>query len=282
MSVVAQGQLPRNAGADKKGDSFPSAWDHFSVDVSIRRLRVNGDGKPSDVTEPEMAYRWERRQTGGGWATTLTVLPGAAPVAQSTDGRREIERSDRAVARIEDDEDGTPLRFYDARGRKIDVPTFETLKEQGQAELVVPKELDPLTSLTRSPRPPSAGRDWIEGLVVTKARKDARKRAIEGKFGRARAEVQGLDQFLTAGPEGQQELLVDRTFQVPVEINVMRDGALVSHTRIAYEPGPGDALIRRSVRIEEAAPAGKERNTERTVTDLQFTNLRLEKKGGSR
>jgi hypothetical protein len=258
------------------------AWDHFSVDVSIRRLRLDSGGKQAGPTAPDVTYRWERRQKGGGWATTMTVLSGGSAVVQSADGPRALEPSDRAVARIEDDEDGTPLRFYDARGRKIEVPTFEELRKRSPAEPSFGRELEALNSLSPSPRPPSPGRDWADAIVVHKSRKDVRKKSIEGRFGRARSEVRGLDQFLTAGPDGQKELLVDRGFQVPVEVNVMKDGALVSHTRIAYEPAADDVLIRRSVRIEEAAPEGADGKAGRTVSEIQFTNLRLEKKGGSR
>jgi hypothetical protein len=282
MSVVARGQLPRNAGAEKRGDSLTNAWDHFSVDVSIRRLRLDGDGRRSGPAEPDLTYRWERQQKGVGWSTTMTVLPGAAPVVESIDGPRALKPMDRAVARIEDDEDGTPLRFYDARGRKIDVPSFEDLRKRSAGEPSFARELEALGSIASASRPPSPGREWVDALVVPKARKDARKRSIEGKFGRARGEVRGLDQFLTAGPDGQQELLVERAFQVPVEINVMKDGTLVSHTRIAYEPGADDVLIRRSVRIEEMTPGGADGKPGRTVSEIQFTNLRLEKKGGSR
>jgi hypothetical protein len=282
MSVVAQGQLPRNVSTDRQGDRVAAGWDHFSVDVSIRRLRLDSGGKPSGPAEPDVMYRWERQQKGGGWATTMTVLPGAAPVVQSIDGPRALKPSDRAVARIEDDEDGTPLRFYDARGGKIDVPTFEDLRNSSPVEPSFGRELEALKSIASAPRPPSPGREWVDALVVPKAKTDARKRSLEGKFGRSRGEVRGLDQFVTAGPDGQQEILVERAFQVPVEINVMKDGALVSHTRIAYEPGADDVLIRRSVRIEEAAPGGADGKSGRTVSEIQFTNLRLEKKGGSR
>src|SRR5262245_47514927 len=172
MSVVAQGQLPRNAGVEKKGDSVTSAWDHFSVDVSIRRLRVDSEGKPSGPIQPDVAYRWERQQKGGGWATTLTVLPAEEPVVQSIEGPRALKHSDRAVQRIEDDEDGTPLRFYDARGKKIDVPTFDEVRKGGRSEESFGRELDALKSITPFPRPPSPGRDWIDTLVVQKTKKE--------------------------------------------------------------------------------------------------------------
>jgi hypothetical protein len=281
MSVVAQEQRPR-AGGEEKSDILMNGWDHFSVDVWIRRQRLDGSGKPSGPKEPDVAYRWERQQKGSGWNTTMTILSSEAPVVQSIEGPRELKGSDRAVARIEDDEDGTPLRFYDARGRRLEVPGFDALAKHGEFGAAVTRGRETLESLTPMPRPSSASRDWIEGLVVPKAKKDARRKSVEGKYGRARGQVRGLDQFLTAGPDGQQELLVDRTSHVPVEINLMKDGALVSQTRIAYEPGPDESLIRRSVRIEQVAPDRKDGNEGRTVSEIQFTNLRLAKKGGAR
>jgi hypothetical protein len=53
-------------------------------------------------------------------------------------------------------------------------------------------------------------------------------------------------------------------------------------TAIAYEQA-GDALLRRAVRTEQATGHGKiDGFGDRVVSEIQFSNLQLQKKGGSR
>jgi hypothetical protein len=63
---------------------------------------------------------------------------------------------------------------------------------------------------------------------------------------------------------------VDPAWAVPVEVNIVRDGALAMHTAITYA-GPADgALVRQRIQSTRlAGPAG-----ERATIDLQFTNVR--------
>jgi hypothetical protein len=70
------------------------------------------------------------------------------------------------------------------------------------------------------------------------------------------------------------EILVDPDASLPVEVNALRDGALVTHTTFAYAPYAGGVLARRLLHAEAAMPdsaAG-----DRLVTDVEMTHLSVE------
>jgi hypothetical protein len=279
-TVFAQGSLA--AAPAKEAADVPEGWNEFSVDISIRRSRVDKDGKPKGPAEPDQTYRLQREQTGAGWKTVFTRTSAAKPVVHSVEGRRELDlASDVVPVRIEDDEDGTPLRFYNARGKRLDPASLDELKRKGLPDFTAPFPLDriPKTGSSDVRRP--VGREFAEAFVTTKDKKDKRQKAFEQKFGKARGQVRGLDQFRIPEADGEAEVLVDREFNVPLEMNQIRQGALVSRTVVGYERTPADALVRRSIRTEQVIP--DERNEgDRLISDVQFTNVRFAKKGGAR
>lgn len=284
---------------DKAGTGTPAdAWDTFSVDVSVRTTQVDKTGAAKSKAE-ELRYRLQREQTPGGWKTTVTMGDRAQPVARSFDGDRPISiNQDLLPARMEDDEDGTPVRFYNARGARIDL---DGLKRQsvGMAAADNLPELLPSTT----PRQRVTGREWLDAFVVPKEKKDQRKRALELKLGRKRGDLRGLDRFVLASANGQQEVLVDSEAGVPVEINLAKDGTLINHTTMTYEPRPDGSLVRRAVRSEQLIERSKQATDgdaerkdkqkdeqkhlapdagDRLVSEIEFANLRLERKGGAR
>jgi hypothetical protein len=248
------------------------------VDIAIRRSRVSKDGTPKKPSGQPAAYRWQRSHTPNGWKSSITTLTRAKPVAKSLDGTRELESASVLMpVRIEDDEDGSPVRFYNGQGKQIELPTRDDLKRRGLPEL-------PIVS---PPAPPDAplrrvtGRDWLDVFVARKDKKDKRRKGLEDKFGRARGQIRGLDRFLAPAPDGEDEMLVDQEFGVPVEVNRTRKGALVSHTTVGYERTSADAVVRRSMRTEQLLDDGDDAG-DRLIADFEFTNLRVERKDGSR
>jgi hypothetical protein len=179
--------------------------------------------------------------------------------------------------RIEDDEDGSPLRFYNARGTEIKLPSKQELKKRGVPDLPVAGP----APAAGEPRPRVTGREWAETFVVPKEKSDKRKKGLEQKLGKTRGTVRGFDQFLIPVPDGQQEVLADPEFGVPVEMNQTKKGALASHTKLEYERTGPDRLTRRKMRTEQAL-ADREDSGDRLVSEVEFTNLRFEKKGGSK
>ena len=279
LSAATAAQNARPGMTVKDGAGSPDEWDTFSVDIAVSRSHVGKDGKPKKPAGSPTTYRWQRNQTANGWKTSITTVAQVKPVVKALDGVRELELADDlGPVRIEDDEDGSPVRFYDARGRQIDVPSRADLKRRGLPELTLAR---PAMSADAPPRRRTTGRDWLDTFVVHKGKKDKRRKGLENKFGRARGQVRGLDRFLTPSADGEDEVLVDQEFSVPVEMNRVRKGALVSHTTLGYERTAGDALVRRSMRTEQIIDDGEDAG-DRLVADVQFANLRIERKEGSR
>ena len=279
VTAAATAQSARPGATTKDKASPPDGWDAVSVDISVSRSHVGKDGKPKKKAGgPPAKYRWERSQTTNGWRTSITTLSQGKAAVKSLDGVHQIEPpSDLVPVRIEDDEDGTPVRFYNARGKEIAAPSRDELRKRLPA-LAVPRPPAPADAQRRRH---VTGRDWLDTFVVHKAKKEKRRKGLEDRFGRSRGQVKGLDRFLTASNDGEDEVLVDQEFGVPVELNRVRKGALVSHTTLEYERAADDALVRRSMRTEQTIDEGPDAG-DRLVADVQFENLRIEKRGGSR
>jgi hypothetical protein len=247
-------------------------WNTFSADITIRHSRIKSDGRPEAGAAPVMRYRWERRLTGAGWKSTMTFEKEAPVSVQIPAGRKQIENPF-AIARVEDDEDGTPLRLFDRAGKRVQVPSELQLHHQFN-RLPGPLVADE-TAVASAVRPRAFGREWSEAILATPSKAAARRAALERRFGRAAGRVRALDRFVSTRDQDTTEVLADPQSSLPVEINVVRRQALVSHTTMGYVRGEGGTLIRRSLRIERANPdaAG-----DRTATDVEISNVRLEEK----
>jgi hypothetical protein len=264
--------LEREGFSRASAASAAETWNTFSADITIRHARVKADGRPAGGSTPAMRYRWERRLTGAGWKSTMTFENETPVSLQSQGGRKQIENPF-AIARIEDDEDGTPLRLFDRAGERVHVPSELQLRRQFNR---VPGPLVANeTALATAVRPRTFGREWTETILATPSKAAARRTALEHRFGRPAGMVRALDRFVSTHDQETTEVLADPQSALPLEINVVRSQALVSHTTMGYVRGEGGALIRRSLRIERAIPdtAG-----ERTTTDVEINNVRLEEK----
>jgi hypothetical protein len=90
-----------------------------------------------------------------------------------------------------------------------------------------------------------------------------------------RGRVRGLDRFVATEADQSREVLVDPSSALPIEMNLMRGGTLVSHRTMRYEAGPGGTLVRRAMRSERlVSPV----SGERAVVDTEFTSVRLERR----
>lgn len=259
-----------------QGLSPGDAWDTFSADITIRRHLLTGDGKAS-AEAPTVRYRWTRSERAGGWKSIIEVTGLTAPTIRSAKGPVLLAQP-ASVVRIEDDEDGTPLRVFDRRGQPMRLPSVHDRQVLGapvEGSLRVPAlpELAHPDARRRADR----GRDWVDAFIALPDRKTVRRDALTRRFGRAAGRVRNLDRFVTAEGAHTMEVLADRTSAVPLEINVARDGILVARSTLAYEPGSGGTLRRRAVHTEQRLSNGTD---QRTVALVELSNLRLEQRGG--
>jgi hypothetical protein len=106
--------------------------------------------------------------------------------------------------------------------------------------------------------------------VADPGRKAARRTALERANGAPRERVRGLDRFVSHKGDTAIETLVDPAWVVPVEVNIVRDGALAMHTVITYAGGADGALVRQRLQSTRLAGSAGERAT----VDMQFSNVR--------
>ena len=113
-------------------------------------------------------------------------------------------------------------------------------------------------------------------LLVTQKDRGSRLNDLTSEYGPAAGKVQGLGRFMRVGDGSLQEVLVDEALVVPIQVNVGRDGALVSRTSYGYAPlgTSGDYLCER-ITTEELAPGA---NGTRAIVEMSSIKLRLERR----
>ena len=229
-------------------------WNTLTLDVSVKRQHLTKSGVIIGAPTPTATYRLERSNRIGGWKTVITVLSVDRASTYALTGAVTAP-APFPIARIEDDEDGTPVRAYDTRGRlvkpiaaPVGVPTFAPAR--------------------------SGGREWIEAFVVTPAGKPNRLLQLERRFGPGTA-AGLLTRYSRRDGDLVQEVLVDPGSLAPIEHNTSRGGTLTGRRTFTYGAVPSDAVVRTAVHSETYASSGAD---DRAVVDTTFSNIRLERR----
>lgn len=268
--------LVADTAADRFAALSPSdAWDTFSAELTIHRHLVAPDNTPA-AQAPTVRYRWTRSKHRGGWRSVVDIPDITAPVVRTIKGVALLDRPP-SVARIEDDEDGTPVRVFDRRGRAMRLPSVDdrrVLGEPVEGSLRVPAL--PEIAYPDAKRANSASRDWVDAFIAVPDRKTIRLDSLRRRFGGAVGRVRNLDRFVVSDAEQTIEVLADRTTAVPVEINVAHDQRLVGHSTVTYGAGPGGALVRQAVRTEQRLSSP---SASRAVAQVEIAQVRLERRG---
>jgi hypothetical protein len=305
-------------GAQQLADRAAAGdWDTFTARVTVRRQLIGSDGRRVGLGaagDDSEEFVWQRSRRGSSWQTTMTLVKGRARTVRSLGGDVALPESP-TVARIEDDEDGTAPRWFNSAGVQLTGPT-DAMRERfrepagggtgvtasvvggvGHAAGWAPAvDSEVVASALRlgGGRRPVQGREWVGSLVMSLADRPSRMRALTQTFGRRTGLVRGLARYVrqTADPDQGavlQEVLVDEHSGVPVELNVVRGGALVSHSLFAYERGASGTVVRRGVRVERLLDAGSRAASlaqveglsgARVVSEVSYADIRLEQRGG--
>ena len=280
-------QLPTPTVLDQTsrapGAAKAPAWDTFSAEVTIRRHVVRKDGAKAKEAPP-VRYRWERRFEDAQWKSTLTVLAVAPATVYTSKGREEVPAKV-PVSRIEIGGPGTPTRALDAAGKQIFLLPARHRPAAADAAAAGP-ETAPATPVFAPPPLSSdeferatqaaASDAWLDHVAPRLEQRDARQRALTRALGPSVGAVGGLDRFLATTADAVTEVLADPAWAVPVEINVTRDGGLVSQTRLSYRQDPGAGLVRQRFVTERLLSP---ESGDRAVIDVEFDNVRLGRRG---
>jgi hypothetical protein len=228
-------------------------WNTLTVDLTVRRQHLTSTGETTGTPSPTASYRLERPSRTGGWKSKIIVSSIERPPTYSLSGALR-PRNTFAVARIEDDEDGTPLRAYSPDGSLL-----QTI---------------PVSSGSSPASVRTVGQQWLDAFVATPGKKTSRQQAFERLFGKA-TKVGGLNRYFRTVANGSQEVLVDPRTVVPVESNAMRAGREIGHRTFTYGAGPDSALVRTAVHADTVTTAS---TGERTVVDTTFSRICLERR----
>jgi hypothetical protein len=220
-----------------------------SADVTVRGGWVDASGQLMS-TPPPIQYHWERSRRTGPWKTAISGVSLIQKPMGSLTGP--VLPPDRiAGMRIEDDEDGSPIRVYTASGATYSLPA-------GTDSGTVPTQFNA---------------SWIDKFVASSSDANARRQALQQALGSAVDQVGGWDRFIGYAGTEMSEFLVDPQSSVIVQVNVVRDGQLASQTSFVYEPVSQGPLLLRGIHGEHLMSA--ETGT-RSITDIEYLNLRIE------
>jgi hypothetical protein len=282
-SVRAAADATQQAPSASPASKGPSErWNTVSAIVSIRR-GVQDDGTPGTARPaPAAVYRWESRQAGDTWTSSMAVLAGPRPPVITPAGKQQEIMP--LIARVEDSGDGSGPRFYTRDGKEVRLPgDAERQKLRSLARSSADTLLAGIDDLVRPSTPLRAGgpglkargHDWIDAIVPSRERKDSRRAALRRRLGATHGKVRGFERYLQAVDDKTTEVLVDAEWSVPVEINVMSGAVLESHTTYSYVPGPGGALVRSRTHSEHLLP---DSHGKRLAIDVELTNVMLEER----
>ena len=226
-------------------------WNTLTVDMSVKRQRLTSAGDPLGAPSPNATYRLERSSRSGGWKTVVTVLSVDRPPIYSFGGALTPPKAF-PVARIEDDENGSPVRAYGASGA-----------------LLTPTLLKNTSSTTTMAR--TTGQQWLDAFVAAPGKKTARQQAFERVYGKA-IKAGALNKYAHVVTNGSEEVLVDPKTVIPVEANTIRNGKRLGHRTFVYGPAPDSALVRTNVHADTVTAAD---TGNRAIVDTTFSNVCL-------
>jgi hypothetical protein len=193
----------------------------FSADVVIDDAIVDGRGTVVEA-RPQTRYRMTVRRVGDGLETELVHPPARlferGPLMDPRGGYRYV--SDQGFANP---------RIYDPSGALV--------RPADPAQVAGPA--------ATTPRP-----------VFTLADQDRQSRLddLVRRFGATVGTVAGRDRYLSQEGDETIETLVEPSTVLPVEINVVRNGALAYRTGVAYARLPGGRWYVATTRSEQPAP----------------------------
>ena len=227
-------------------------WNTFTVDITVKRQRLTGSGDAIGAPTPTATYRVERSSRTGSWKTVVTNLSVPHPPTYAFSGSI-LPARPLPVSRLEDDENGTPVRAYDVAGA-----------------LLTPTLIGQTTSANSSPR--SIGQAWLDAFVAAPTKKTARQQAFEKAYGKA-TKVGTLNKYVRLQANGSDEVLVDPRVAIPVEANSIRNSKRIGHRTFTYGPAPDSALVRTNVHDDRVTSVD---TGVRSIVDTTFSNICLE------
>lgn len=278
LFMASGGRLAADGHPQRAGDAVAPVEDRFTGDLTIRHQRIGADDAVAGPSAPAIVLRVDRRRVQGVWKTVVSVRESGPIRVQSLAGPQVLENPF-ALARLEYDENGTPPRLYNRAGRLVPGPT-----EADRQFFAIPADRrpnwNPAPILAALATGPSAGygRGPADGLFADAADRARRREQVERRFGPAVGLVRGLDRFVQETSTTTSEVLLRPDTALPVEVNLAREGRLVSRATFDYQLAAGNRWVRRHLRLEQSLNPN---TSERLVTDIELIDVSAAE-GGAR
>lgn len=263
-----------NATGASQTVSPPPDDQHRPVQADLRiahRLRT-ADGRDAGGAAPGVVLHVDRRSRGGRWRTTLTLSAIDRPEVRTARGVSLLDNPF-LVTRLEyDDESGGEPRLYDRAGRRVRLPGAVERRALGLAARLRRTTWDVDEVAASVPILSGAGGapSLASGLVATANRRQGRRQQLEARYGAPVGRLRGLDRFVVRRGEMTEEILVSPAANLPVELNTVRGGVLLSRVQLEYQPTSSGDMVRRAMRIEHLVDPSV---GTRLATDVDVANL---------
>jgi hypothetical protein len=278
MAVAAIDATGVQRGGKASGAPVSStSYQRLSGDLTVRQSRVGPDGRPAGMSAPAVVLHLDRERHGQRWRTTLVVRSTQPASINTLTGPQELQNPF-VVSRFEYDDDGTAPRMYNRAGALIQLPGRAAREGLGVPAAL----LDPhWTSDAIRSRPGMAPGTTVDngpaaGLFLDRDDHVRRRAMLERHFGRSAGTHRGLERFINRVGDDVQEVLADPVTAVPVEVNTVKRGQLVSRATFDYQTIVNGAILRRRARSERVLNDP----SERFVSDIELSNLTLGEAAG--
>jgi hypothetical protein len=219
-----------SAGAANAGQAPEPAHADYAADVVVERATIDRENRVVERM-PTVRYRLTQRMAAAGLQTEVRFrgtppFPGRGPLQDPSAGFRVV--------------------MSEAEGIQVFGPDGQRIAQNS------------------APTGPAPASPHESGLVAPRSLAE-RRAALASAFGRSVGRVRSRQRFLQRTGEAVAEVLVDATLSLPVEVNTMRGGKLLSRSMFTYRTLPDGRVMRASQR-DEAANDPDDTNGLRSVT----------------
>lgn len=210
----------------------------FEADVVVERTTIDREGAVVQRL-PRVRYRLIQRSEAPGFSTDIIFVdtpphPGRGP--------------------LQDPGAGFRVRFAEGEGMRVFDPSGRPLASAPQGVAGAADSPGP-----SAPPPVAVPRDAT-----------ARRRDLTSRYGAATGTARRHERYVRSDGAGLEEVLVEPSTALPVEINTVRGGRLVSRSSMTYR-SLADGRLYRAVQRDEAVVDADAHDGLRSVTITTIT-----------
>ncbi len=271
LMVTCSGPLPASGQTSSSSSGTPL----FAADVEVERTVVDSTGTVLERL-PKLRYRLSQRERSGDVLTEIqfqstTPFPGRGPLQDPTAGYR-VVMSERHGMQVLDPQ-GRPVSGPATLPPPGPAPTAPatagtTRSGSSRAEPVAPQAAAANSARPGPEHAPAIGRGSGQPapeLALPRAAAE-RRRALQARYGSPAGRQQDRERFVRAEGELTEELVVDASTALPLEVNTRHQGRLVYRSSLSYGTLADGRYYRRVQRDESPTDPSNPDSTRHVIT----------------